>query len=79
MHPKRLQFREAKRPKVKDKDHDRLVKKAWEAGWWCERKKSGSVRCCPVTGACVTVHGTANGPRSLDNVKSCFRASGLEV
>lgn len=34
MHPKRVENAQAKRPKVKDKQLDAMVKTAWSEGWW---------------------------------------------
>lgn len=80
MHPNRTKRPDARRPKVRDREHDALVKAAWEAGWWCEQRKGGSVLCLAPDGVGkVTVHGTANDPRSFKNVRSDFRRAGLDI
>lgn len=80
MHKRRAKEPDAKRPRVRNREHDALVKAAWDAGWWCEQRKSGSVLClAPDDVGKVMVHGTASGPRSLKNVRADFRRAGLDV
>lgn len=80
MHEKRRQKPDAKRPKARRKDYDALVKAAWEAGWWCERRGSSYIRCYPPDGTeWVTVKQTPSGSRTLENTKAQFRRRGLDV
>jgi hypothetical protein len=47
LHPKRVANPSAKCPKAKDKDIRPLVKAAWDAGWWCEVKRTNYIECWP--------------------------------
>jgi len=39
LHPKRLEHPDAKCPRHPNKEWRPLVEAAWEAGWWCERRR----------------------------------------
>jgi len=43
MHPKRIANPKAKRPKVGAAAIDNLIQKAWDQGWWCEKRGTGHV------------------------------------
>lgn len=69
-----------KRPIHQDKDLDKLVKKAWNAGWHCVRKKSNYIYCYPPSGeASVVVKSTPSGSRYLKNLEKMFERAGLEL
>lgn len=80
MHPKRKANPTAKRPKVKDKQLDAMVAKAWAEGWWCRPTGSGHVFCYPPDGGrMVDVANTPSDRRTVPNTRSYFRRSGLEL
>lgn len=58
-----------------------MVKAAWAAGWWCEKRSSGHVMCYPVEEAArmILVAGTPSDHRTVPNTKSAFRRSGLNL
>ncbi len=70
-----------KRPKARQKDLDKLVKKAWEAGWRCERRKSNYVLCYPPgeDQGPVVVKCTPSEGRYLKNLRAAFERAGLEL
>jgi len=80
MHPERLTNPNAKRPKAKDKENDRLVKAAWEAGWWCEMAKKGYIHCkSPDMDTMVTIESTPSDHHNTKNTRSRLRRGGLNV
>ncbi len=79
MHPRRRANPSAKRPRHARKDYDALVKAAWEAGWWCERKGTNHIACYPPGGAYVMMPSTPSGSRTLANVRAKLRRAGLAV
>lgn len=80
MHPKRLENPNAQRPKVRDRQLDNMVAKAWNAGWWCVPAGSGHVKCYPPGGErMVTVANTPSDHRTVPNTRSFFRRSGLNL
>jgi len=80
MHPKRLANPQAKRPKVKDKQLDAMIEKAWTAGWWADKRTNGHVMCySPDGGKMVDVANTPSDWRTVPNTRSYFRKSGLKV
>ncbi len=81
MHPKRKANPNAKRPRVSDKDHDGLIKKAWKAGWWARQTGKGKVMCYPPPGqgSGVLVPNTPSDPRSMRNLRSLFGRRKLKV
>lgn len=79
-HPKRLASPSAKRPTVKNKDLDAMIAKAWEAGWWAEKRGNNHVLCYPPDGGqMVTMPSTPSDHRSVPNTRSLFRRSGLPL
>lgn len=69
-----------KRPQARRKDLDQLVKRAWDAGWRCERRKSNYIACFPPDGgAPVIVKSTPSGSRYLKNLRKAFERAGLEL
>lgn len=80
MHPKRLENPDAKRPKVKDKDHDAMIETAWKAGWWARQTGKGKVFCYPPDeGDPILVANTPSDVRSIRNHRSLFARRGLKV
>jgi hypothetical protein len=78
-HPKRLEKPHAKRPKAPDKDLDKLVKQAWEAGWWCWRG-SKYIYCDSTDRTTrVKIAMTPSDWRTLANTKRDFRSGGLSL
>lgn len=82
--PKKHRWREenpqAKCPRHPKKDYRLLVEAAWAAGWKC-MKGTNYIFCYPPDKTLdrVWVPTTPSSPRTLRNVKSHFRAAGLEV
>lgn len=80
LHPKRLAHHDAKCPRASKKEYRPLVKAAWNAGWWCEKRGSNYIHCYPPDdGEVVIVKSTPSGSRTLENTKARFRRSGLDV
>jgi predicted RNA binding protein YcfA (HicA-like mRNA interferase family) len=81
MHPERKKNPRAKRPSVKDKEHDQLIKAAWNAGWWAKYKKGGHVLCLHPTDKTkmVLVTNTPGDHRSVANHRAAFRQNGLDL
>lgn len=78
-HPKRRAHPEASRPRHARKDYDRLIRAAWDAGWWCERRGTNHIACYPHAGAFVMVPSTPSGARTFANVRAQLRRAGLSV
>ncbi len=80
MHPKRSENPNAKRPKLKNRELDAMVKVAWDEGWWCRRTGSGHVQCYPPNDdKSVTVPGTPSDHHSVKNTRKFFRLRGLTL
>jgi hypothetical protein len=81
MHSKRLENPKAKRPKVKDRQLDKMVKTAWSAGWWAVKRPTGHVMCYHPTDLKekVLVNNTAGDRHVVPNVRSSFRKAGLKL
>lgn len=80
MHPKRLEDPAARRPKVKDRQLDAMIERAWDAGWWCRPAGSGHVMCYSPDGRrMVDVAGTPSDHRTVPNTRSYFRRAGLKL
>ncbi len=79
-HEKRLATSGAKCPKHPKKEYRLLVRAAWEAGWWVERRRK-YIYCFPPDKAkdWVKVPMTPSSSRTLDNVRRNFEASGLSL
>jgi hypothetical protein len=69
------------RPKAREKDLDKLVKKAWDAGWTCVERKSNYILCYPPdrNQGPVVVKCTPSEGRYLKNVRAAFGRAGLEL
>lgn len=78
-HPRRLTNPKAKRPKHPRKEWDDLVKLAWSAGWWCERRKKYVYCYSPNREDIVKVPMTPSDWRTIRNKKRDFRAAGLKI
>jgi hypothetical protein len=79
MHRLRIERPEAKCPRHPDKDYRRLVKAAWTAGWWCERRRK-YIYCWPPDLRLDPVKVPMTPyKRTILNVTGKFRRSGLEV
>jgi len=57
----------------------KLQRRAWDAGWWPERKKKGILWLAPDEGGQVMLHGSASDHRAYDNAVALFRSAGLET
>lgn len=80
MHPKRIANPAVKRPKLPNKDMDRLVMLAWTQGWWCERAGNQHVKCYPPNDRhMVPIPSTPSGSRTGANKLSALRRSGLKA
>ena len=80
MHPTRTENPQAKRPKVKNKELDAMVEKAWAEGWWARRTGTGHVICySPDGGRMVDVANTPSDRRTVPNTRSYFRHAGLSL
>lgn len=80
VHPKREANPDAKRPKLPDKDMDRLVGLCWEQGWWCERAGNKHVKCWPPNDAAmVPIPSTPSGSRTYKNKLSALKRRGLNA
>lgn len=77
-HPKRLENPDAKCPSHPKKDWRPLVKRAWEAGWWCEWRDH-YIRCWPPdrSAQAVSLPSSPSGSRSLMNYTKKMERSGL--
>jgi hypothetical protein len=68
-----------KRPRAREKDLDKIVKKAWDAGWRCMRK-SNYIYCYPPSGeGPVVVKSTPSSSRYLKNLEKTFERAGLKL
>lgn len=80
MHPKRLANPNAKRPRAKDKERDKLVKAAWDQGAWCVPGKSGYIKIFPPNSTeMILIESTPGDYRSLENTKARLRRAGIVV
>lgn len=78
MHAKRLANPDATCPKHPDKDFNRLVQRAWDAGWWCEWRRK-YIRCWPPDRRLegVSLPTTPSSSRSLMNYTKKMERAGL--
>lgn len=69
------------RPKAREKDLDKLVKKAWDAGWVCVERRSNYILCYPPdeTQGPVVVKCTPSDRRYLKNLRAAFARKGLDA
>lgn len=80
MHPEREANPNATRPKVKDKDHDAMIKKAWKAGWWARQTGKSKVMCyAPEDDGMVLVPNTPSDHYSVLHHRKLFARHGLKV
>jgi hypothetical protein len=80
MHPKRADKPNAKRPRVSDRDMDKLVEACWMHGWWCVEGGKHHVKCYPPNDErMVIIPSTPSGSRTLQNKKAALRRSGLKI
>jgi hypothetical protein len=78
LHPKRQENPNKKRPKLRNRDMDALVRLAWDAGWWCERGGNNHIKCYPPNDSrMVPVPSTPSGSRTAANVLAALRRGGL--
>lgn len=80
MHPKRIENPMARCPRHPKKDWRPLVEAAWQAGWWCERRKK-YIYCYALDPAqtIVKVPMTPSDWRTFRNKTRDFRAAGLPL
>lgn len=78
-HERRIENPEAKCPRHPKKEYRLLVESAWEAGWWCEKRRK-YIYCYPPdkTQDIVKIPMTPN-QRTIHNVKRNLGAAGLEL
>jgi hypothetical protein len=76
-HQRRIKNPDAKCPRHPKKEYRLLTEAAWEAGWWCERRRK-YIYCYPPdkTLDIVKIPMTPN-QRTIHNVKRNLKASGL--
>ncbi len=80
MHPKRTAHPSAKRPTVKAKAIDNLIKKAWDAGWWCEKRATGHIMAYAPDGkGMVLLPSSPSDYRGVKNARSLLRKYGLKL
>ena len=80
MHPKRTANKTAQFVWVGDKELKKLQRKAWDAGWWPERKTNGMLWQHPTDiTASVMLHGTCTDHHAFANARSRFKKRGLDV
>lgn len=78
-HRKRVDNPDAQFIYVGDKQLKKLQKRAWDTGWWPEKKKSGIMWFAPEGGGHVMAHGSASDHRAYANLLSEFRKAGLDI
>jgi hypothetical protein len=79
LHSKRLANPSVPRPEASKKDYDRLVKAAWKAGWWCERRGNYIYCYPPGIDACVLVKSSPKKQGTYNLTRDKFRKLGLDV
>jgi hypothetical protein len=77
--PAQAPARTGKRPICLDKDLDRYVKAAWEAGWPVERGGTEHIKCTGPSGQIISVPSTPSRQRTLLRIRSAFRREGIEL
>ena len=69
-----------KRPRARNKDLDKMVKLAWDAGWRCELRRSNYILCYPPgDGPPVIVKSTPSEARYPKNLRAQFKRAGLDL
>ena len=78
LHPKRIANPDATCPRHPKKEWRELVQRAWDAGWWCERR-TNYIRCWPIDprAEAVSLPSTPSSSRSLLNYTKKMQRSGL--
>jgi len=80
MHPKRVENPQAKRPRVKARELDKMIETAWQRGWWATKRTNGHVMCYSPDGArMIDVANTPSDHRTIPNTRSYFRRAGLQL
>ena len=80
IHPERREKPDAPCPRACKKEYRRLVKAAWDAGWWCERTRKNYIRCYrPEDNQMVLVPCTPSKQGTLNRTTDKFRKLGLDV
>jgi hypothetical protein len=78
-HPRRLANPQARRPEHPKKEWDALVKQAWKAKWWCERRRKYIYCYSPNGEDIVKIPMTPSDWRTIRNKKRDFRDAGLTM
>lgn len=79
LHSKRREHPDEKCPEHPDKDWRPLVRGAWDAGWWCVRRKK-YIYCYALNGDdIVKVPMTPSDHRTIRNVRAHFARAGLDL
>jgi len=80
MHPKRTANPSTQRPAVRARAIDMLIEKAWEQGWWCEKRGTGHVMAYAPDGkGMVLLPSTPSEYRGIKNARSLLRKYGLKL
>lgn len=80
MHPDREADPTAQRPKLRNKDMDKLVAAAWEAGWKCVRSGKNYILCYPPDGGrMVTIPSTPSSSKTYANKRAPLRRGGVNL
>lgn len=80
IHPKRLAAPNVRAPKVVDKDLNKMIKAAHDAGWWCEKRPSNYVFCWHPNGSdFVRVVSTPKKQSTIRNIRAEFKRKGLRT
>jgi hypothetical protein len=79
VHPRRLANPQARRPEHPKKEWDALVKQAWKAKWWCERRRKYIYCYSPNEEDIVKIPMTPSDWRTIRNKKRDFRDAGLTM
>ena len=80
LHPKRIENPDATCPRHPKKEWRPLVQKAWDAGWWCEKRRK-YIFWYPIDQRAdiVKVPMTPSDWRTMRNTERDFKAAGLEM
>jgi hypothetical protein len=78
-HPKRIANRNQSFISVGNKELKKLQRRAWDAGWWPKKTKSGIMWLAPDQVGQVLLHGTSSDHHAYGNALAEFRNAGLKV
>lgn len=79
LHKKRREHRDERCPEHSDKDWRPIVRRAWDAGWWCVRRRK-YIYCYALNGDdIVKVPMSPSDHRTIRNVRAHFARAGLDV